>query len=318
MNFKFQFPSNGKAYPKAIFPGSAVSWPTRSFNSLQTGKRIQSLIIMQDALENFSVSIPFKRESVSKAGSVLEAYTIIGFNSLQTGKRIQSRKRAWGIHNHRFQFPSNGKAYPKFTPPVWYASGLNRFNSLQTGKPIQRQQRSHPDSRDAGKSFNSLQTGKPIQSRWLVIGFLGNVVSFVSIPFKRESVSKACPSWRHWCLRTKFQFPSNGKADPKWIKAISMTQFQSMFQFPSNGKAYPKLTCFVNSPDNNYSFNSLQTGKRIQSLCPWGCIAETEKFQFPSNGKADPKSGTCSWKMTRRLLFQFPSNGKADPKKNLV
>ena len=39
------------------------------------------------------------------------------------------------------------------------------------------------------KCFNSLQTGKRIQSTISVVGELGN--SIVSIPFKRESVSKA-------------------------------------------------------------------------------------------------------------------------------
>ena len=63
----------------------------------------------------FEVSIPFKRESVSKGcragGMVPEEKS---FNSLQTGKRIQRCEE----HSRcdilfTFQFPSNGKAYPK-------------------------------------------------------------------------------------------------------------------------------------------------------------------------------------------------------------
>ena len=65
----FQFPSNGKAYPK--------SEPQR----------------MKTFLTN--VSIPFKRESLSKV-------------------------RAAGVSQKdvdtMFQFPSNGKAYPKYGP----------------------------------------------------------------------------------------------------------------------------------------------------------------------------------------------------------
>ena len=37
-----------------------------------------------------------------------------------------------------------------------------------------------------------------------------------------------------------------------------------MFQFPSNGKADPKLNCYVSVATYITSFNSLQTGKRIQ------------------------------------------------------
>ena len=60
-----------------------------------------------------------------------------------------------------FQFPSNGKAYPKLIVGVQISRLQVGFNSLQTGKPIQRQLRIrtfHVKNR-----FNSLQTGKPIQ-----------------------------------------------------------------------------------------------------------------------------------------------------------
>ena len=64
------------------------------------------------------VSIPFKRESVSKVESVW--------------KRI--------FENYVFQFPSNGKAYPKVTHEnVKNAPPTLCFNSLQTGKRIQSQ-----------------------------------------------------------------------------------------------------------------------------------------------------------------------------------
>ena len=89
------------------------------FNSLQTGKCIQSLF--QDRTElhvDEGVSIPFKRESVSKdrfqGGAVIKVD--LGFNSLQTGKCIQRTDRPVSRSNRqgtRFQFPSNGKVYPK-------------------------------------------------------------------------------------------------------------------------------------------------------------------------------------------------------------
>ena len=89
---KFQFPSNGKAYPKQSEPSSTNSPSTMlGFNSLQTGKHIQRYREreMDEKLDTI-VSIPFKRESISKVAAAAEP----GLNRL-------------------FQFPSNGKAYPK-------------------------------------------------------------------------------------------------------------------------------------------------------------------------------------------------------------
>ena len=88
----FQFPSNGKNYPKL-------------------GKGACGCVSV------LTVSIPFKRENLSKGESSQRANDpkVISFNSLQTGKPIQStipqyRQQRGTI---RFQFPSNGKTYPK-------------------------------------------------------------------------------------------------------------------------------------------------------------------------------------------------------------
>ena len=85
----FRFPSNGKAYPKNLqitmksgkkvfpFPSSGKAYPKEhrhcrldcrrsSFDSLRTGKRIQRSITISTRAGNSCVSIPFKRESVSK------------------------------------------------------------------------------------------------------------------------------------------------------------------------------------------------------------------------------------------------------------
>ena len=88
----FQFPSNGKAYPKQQVCKESGQWPV-CFNSLQTGKPIQSLACPTQPGENKNVSIPFKRESLSKVKEMLKATgvkNIYSFNSLQTGKPIQS------------------------------------------------------------------------------------------------------------------------------------------------------------------------------------------------------------------------------------
>ena len=59
---EFQFPSNGKVDSEQ--KGLQNSWSLQRFNSLQTGKCIQSPILNWAPLERSKkVSIPFKRES---------------------------------------------------------------------------------------------------------------------------------------------------------------------------------------------------------------------------------------------------------------
>ena len=112
------------------------------FNSLQTGKPIQRKMARVGPRSLSKVSIPFKRESLSK----------------EYNATLNSVRNLTG-----FQFPSNGKAYPKPT-------GNSVVNSSDT-------------------SFNSLQTGKPIQSGGYEIAITATA-GVVSIPFKRESLSK--------------------------------------------------------------------------------------------------------------------------------
>ena len=75
-----------------------------------------SQVLWRDVIgEFFKVSIPFKRESVSQVtckNAKGEEYQ--SFNSLQTGKRIPRHcNDTWSKTLTEFQFPSNGKAYPK-------------------------------------------------------------------------------------------------------------------------------------------------------------------------------------------------------------
>ena len=116
---KFQFPPNGKAYPKMAIVVMILAPLYPSFNSLRTGKHIQrprKLKVLGDAHE--LVSIPSERESISKVKP--EESTApeepAGFNSLRTGKHIQSQmdsSAAPPSNTGVFQFPPNGKAYPK-------------------------------------------------------------------------------------------------------------------------------------------------------------------------------------------------------------
>ena len=214
---KFQFPSNGKVYPKITQMGKRCSNKYKSFNSLQTGKCIQSIAwrIYRQVRERW-------------------------FQFPSNGK-VYPKNVFWytdGRMEVLFQFPSNGKAYPKFSPSdpeygsrfrfnslqtgkciqsisrrVTRAGVRTCFNSLQTGKCIQRWQLARKGGQQ--KSFNSLQTGKCIQSITQRTSERHSLHSQVSIPFKRESVSKVFPRSCTSFGGKWFQFPSNGKADPK-------------------------------------------------------------------------------------------------------
>ena len=167
---------------------------------------------------------------------------------------------------------------------------LQCFNSLQTGKCIQ----SHKErgSLEYDYCFNSLQTGKCIQRLQLTVL---SKPTLVSIPFKRESVSKAIPSFPRKSRWGKFQFPSNGKVYPKLRKLLISGLLRiTSFQFPSNGKVYPK-----------------PSKKKTASLCKG-------KFQFPSNGKVYPKRIPPHQAVPIPLVFQFPSNGKVYPKTHVT
>ena len=108
----------------------------------------------------------------------------------------------------------------------------------------------------------------------------------VSIPFKRESVSKEEAEANDLKLEIRFQFPSNGKAYPKPTE-LTAEGVEIVFQFPSNGKAYPK-----------------------DFLAGEGYIAP-DLFQFPSNGKAYPKiRKAASSLLTLSLSFNSLQTGK--------
>ena len=167
-----------------------------------------------------------------------------------------------------FPFPSNGKADPKFFHiSMVLELTTTCFHSLQTGKRIQRH--GCRTSKGYWKSFNCLQTGKRIQRLTLTTDFTKH--TGVSIPFKRESGSKGWP-WQPTSQSTQgFQFPSNGKADPK------------------TGRRGFRLA-------RKWSFNSLQTGKRIQSITT-DChgylpVRVSIPFKRESGSKAHKKENT--------------------------
>ena len=146
--FRFQFPSNGKAYPKQA-QAERIKYLEDSFNSLQTGKRIQSssLSSLSPAAYGFN-SLQTGKRIQSCVLLQLRNSSFVSFNSLQTGKRIQRAKK----RNHRggkrkFQFPSNGKAYPK-TRGCWPAfHSRDRFQFPSNGKAYPKLRHSQPHQR---------------------------------------------------------------------------------------------------------------------------------------------------------------------------
>ena len=159
-----------------------------------------------------------------------------------------------------------------------------------------------PFKRESGSKVEEEEAGSA--------GFFG-----VSIPFKRESGSKVGIGVLITMIGQEFQFPSNGKADPKQGDGqIDYDHFfvSIPFKRESGSKVLSILAFFAAFLA---CFNSLQTGKRIQSENETENENAVEEFQFPSNGKADPKVYLYDLDLLKgKRVFQFPSNGKADPK----
>ena len=92
--------------------------------------------------------------------------------------------------------------------------------------------------------FNSLQTGRHIQTNKLIY------------PTRMAS---------------QFQFPSNGKAHSDSSNTIVENTYLK-FQFPSNGKAHSDSTVLIGDTATvSFGFNSLQTGRHIQTLGSPAC-----------------------------------------------
>ena len=214
MFWKFQFPSNGKPYPKHSLWNGHVR--VSGFNSLQTGNHIQRCRTNTFYYQKHSMfQFPSNGKPYPKGLPQDQFEPMMSFNSLQTGNHIQS------LHEHQryrteswlFQFPSNGKPYPKTTEQP-----AKRCLDSSVSIPFKRESisKEYKKERDARrkKSFNSLQTGNHIQRQMA----------------------------RTWKISTsKFQFPSNGKPYPKELNN-NVTGWCGLvlFQFPSNGKPYPK------------------------------------------------------------------------------
>ena len=163
----FQFPSNGKAHsddegksPHSQYAGS-VSIPFKregtfrhtlevywvwsefgeGFNSLQTGRHIQTYPSTVTLLREHCVSIPFKREGTFRheivAGDNADAGVIVSIPFKREGTFRPTLPTTDLIENQTlFQFPSNGKAHSDCSI-ILSSSMICSFNSLQTGRHIQ-------------------------------------------------------------------------------------------------------------------------------------------------------------------------------------
>ena len=181
----FQFPSNGKAHSdssqrnRTSFAESFNSLqtgrhiqtigthvnlliPGEGFNSLQTGRHIQTRTQYKTTYKAFYVSIPFKRGRHIQTRLIC---TIRMLNCVSIPfKREGTFRRSNFFRNHEhnmFQFPSNGKAHSD-TLQTRTTRTSSSFNSLQTGRHIQTWRSMH--GVDEGSCFNSLQTGRHIQT----------------------------------------------------------------------------------------------------------------------------------------------------------
>ena len=186
----FQFPSNGKGFlnwyqrsaeerarphvsipfkreglSQLIRPNLTVLNAMSRFNSLQTGKALQTL------------RMPF----------VILA-TSISFNSLQTGKAFQTRGRHIRYGSVlSVSIPFKRERLSKQVRRSFERQGLSGFNSLQTGWSF----RTCPHGQKRSVtfySFDSLQTGTAF--RTLRHNQRTDWILDVSIPFKREGLSE--------------------------------------------------------------------------------------------------------------------------------
>ena len=138
----FQFPTNGKAYPKlsdaeqTFFPTLEFQFPTNG-KAYPKRKRKRRLIVGR-----LKVSIPYERESLSKAWQCLPSvptYQVSIPYERESLSKVFSKLEEVRMVVKKFQFPTNGKAYPKEKNDLDHLDCRYCFNSLRTGKPIQRE-----------------------------------------------------------------------------------------------------------------------------------------------------------------------------------
>ena len=165
----FQFPSNGKAYPKSPGGSGGSRTPHLLFQFPSNGKAETKEAMQPVETQRLKVSIPFKRESVSKEkclGHISERdHETVSIPFKRESVSKANQKISQNLVISKFQFPSNGKAYPKLTVEV--GSIVNDGDVFQFPSNGKAYPKRRPRFHNATLQDNE-----------------------VSIPFKRESVSK--------------------------------------------------------------------------------------------------------------------------------
>ena len=239
-----------------------------SFNSLQTGTRIQRHP-RDDGASIYHVSIPFKREGGSKGtcenrnddGTVCVS---IPFKRERISKATLTTYGT-GPWAAQFPFPSNGKVDRKFIEAD--ISGMDRsypFPFPSNGKTEHKHDRLHcqlgerhhvsiPFKRERA-SQGAGTYPPPTRGR-----------GGVSIPFKRERASQVRAETVLSLILPKFPFPSNRKAHRK-AENVGRLQCESIeVSIPFKPESTSQVRISLMLIGIGHRFHSLQTGTRSTS-----------------------------------------------------
>ena len=340
---------------------------TTGFNSLQTGKRMETQ--RQHRRTFLSQLQRFQFPSNGKAhGNQWRIYSrygkLLSFNSLQTGKRMERKNTRISFLDlqKEFQFPSNGKEHGKTRNDghrharkhvsipfkregAWKATTSEdctqcfslSFNSLQTGRSMERKefvpavgqepfvsipfkregawkdQRSNPANwATDGICFNSLQTGRSMESDEQTGQALEDYI-VVSIPFKREGAWKDRIFVQSFGegMDESFNSLQTGRSMERaqTKMAIRLRKMSVSIPFKREGAWKVKMACLYKQ-HSTMSFNSLQTGRSMERPGRRNCFRKviTVSIPFKREGAWKVIAQTVNADIER--MFQFPSNGK--------
>ena len=187
------------------------------------------------------------------------------FNSLQTGKGMESRNlRAVLMQAQQVSIPFKRERAWKVNP-----LSQTQIPHVKVSIPFKRERAWKDGSFEANRSqHRKVSIPFKRERAWKVAGInlLGCPIREVSIPFKRERAwkEKQCPNGRK---NKKFQFPSNGKGHGKCIKVYEvMRHCRVSFNSLQTGKGMESLLKPLNKRGASNGFNSLQTGKGMESI----------------------------------------------------
>ena len=206
----------------------------------------------------------------------------------------------------QFQFPSNGKAHSDPRPRSQCRFRRSCFNSLQTGRHIQTISERTLD--ELRLEFQFPSNGKAHSDEEVSEKRHASLLK-VSIPFKREGTFRRSPGpRRRRALCVSIPFKREGTFRPNFRAKRDFAG--AGFQFPSNGKAHSDRQRQRRTRRHALCFNSLQTGRHIQTTIEAGQYREGMCFNSLQTGRHIQTYLTQA-KDEIKSTFQFPSNGKA-------